>query len=183
MKKCYISNKLRGGEVISLPANPWDVTQIFRMTIVALHPISCRLNPQYLSIKNSLYKTFVTFVFLARFPNSYVIIRCLITLRTGSKAQEHRLGYDKKLKQYKTKQKKNCFLSWSWNRNWTINVFVCFVTNECVLTPPVLGRELQQRVKWLSWLQTISCTLITPHKFYRLTYQLRRNQGFVYYVH
>lgn len=158
MNKCYISNKLRVGEVISL-------------------------NPQYLPIKNSLYKTFVTFVFLARFPNAYVIIRRLITLRTGSKAQEHRLGYDKKLKQYKTKQKKNCFLSWSWTRNWTINVFVCFVTNECVLTPPVLGRELQQRVKWLSWLQTISCTLITPHKFYRLTYQLRRNQGFVYYVH
>ena len=104
MKKCYISNKLRGGEVISLPANPWDVTQIFRMTIVALHPISCRLNPQYLPIKNSLYKTFVTFVFLARFPNAYVIIRRLITLRTGSKAQEHRLAYDKKLKQYKTKK-------------------------------------------------------------------------------
>ena len=104
MNKCCISNKLRGGEVISLPANPWDVTQIFRMTIVALHPISCRLNPQYLPIKNSLYKTFVTFVFLARFPNAYVIIRRLITLRTGSKAQEHRLAYDKKLKQYKTKK-------------------------------------------------------------------------------
>ena len=100
MNKWYISNKLRGGEVISLPANPWDVTQIFRMTIVALHPISCRL---------TLYKTFMTFVFLARFPNAYVIIRRLITLRTGSKVQEHRLAYDKKLKQNKTKQKKKLF--------------------------------------------------------------------------
>ena len=109
MNKWYISNKLRGGEVISLPANPWDVMQIFHIKIVALHPISCRLNPQYLLIKNSLYKTFVTFVFLARFPNAYVIIRRLITLRTGSKVQEHRLAYDKKLKQYKTKQQKTVF--------------------------------------------------------------------------
>ena len=81
MNNWYISNKLRGSEVISL-------------------------NPQYLPIKNSLYKTFVTFVFLARFPNAYVIIRRLITLRTGSKAQEHRLAYDKKIKTIQNKTKK-----------------------------------------------------------------------------
>ena len=65
---------------------------------------SCRLNPQYLPIKNSLHGKFVTFLFLARFPNAYVCIRRLITLRTGSKAQEHRLDEGKKWKQYKTKQ-------------------------------------------------------------------------------
>ena len=65
---------------------------------------SCRLNQQYLPIKNSLHGRFVTFLFLARFPNAYVFIRRLITLRTGSKAQEYRLDEGKKLKQYKTKQ-------------------------------------------------------------------------------
>ena len=65
---------------------------------------SCRLNPQYLPIKISLHGKFVTFLFLARFPNAYVCIRRLITLRTGSKAQEHRLDEGKKSKQYKTKQ-------------------------------------------------------------------------------
>ena len=65
---------------------------------------SCRLNQQYLPIKNWLHGKFATFLFLARFPNAYVFIRRLITLRTGFRAQEHRLDEGKKLKQYKTKQ-------------------------------------------------------------------------------
>ena len=71
------------------------------MASVALHPAAWTHN---ISRFKTRFTENVTFLFLARFPNAYVCIRRLITLRTGSKAQEHRLDEGKKWKQYKTKQ-------------------------------------------------------------------------------